>query len=932
MLRKKYSIFMPIVLALFALGTVVLAMAIYMPSQAASNATYTVNTTADTNDGTCNAADCTLREAILAANDTPDADTIEFSLPPSSTITLGGTQLPPITGTLSIDGSTAENLTISGDNASRILVIGPEPPPYPGPSAGHVEAGIGSSAAVTLTNLHITEGNESNELGGGIYNGGTLTIVDSTISNLISKNGGIFNDHTLVITNSAVISNSIFGSYGAGAGIYNTSSGSLIVYDTAFIGNVNHTSGINSDGGGAIFNNGGYLSVANSEFRNNSSFGFGGGAINSRSIGTVNITNSIFISNSADSTGGAIFASGMVTVTHSTFISNTALNAGAFFTFDSDSAVNIFNSTFNNNSGLSNGGALFANGPTNVSNSTFSMNDAFSGGAIYIGSVAGELTIKNSTISDNSATSTGSGIRNLMTLNFSNNIIANGLNSSDCFSSGTIGTNVNNLVEDGSCNALFSGDPILGPLQDNGGDTLTHELLTGSPAIDTGDPATCAASPVDNLDQRGQIRPIDGDGDGVAVCDIGAYETGKLNISLFKDAPAAAAVGEPITYTLVVRNNLTDTVTSVVLTDTIPANANYISGGILVGNVVSWTTPSLNSGAGFTSTFVVTAAQTITNDDYRVSASGGYSATGKAAVVTIVAEPISGLNATNDSPTMIGDTTALTATIASGSDVDFMWSFGDGATDSGPTTSHLYVDVGQYTAVVTASNPLGIVTASTTVNIIDIPITGLAAGNDGPTILGESTTLFASITTGTNVVYTWDFGDGSGTSTNAPFVDHTYSATGVYIAMVTASNSNNSQNATTIVTINDAPITGLNAGNDGPTTLGNPTTLTASITGGTNVNYAWAFGDGTNGSGATVMHTYPDVGQYTAVVTATNSIGSVVDTTIVTIEQDTWTIYLPVVLRSDTNGIETAQSAPSPQNRVAILPRKLVFMQLNSLP
>jgi hypothetical protein len=47
--------------------------------------------------------------------------------------------------------------------------------------------------------------------------------------------------------------------------------------------------------------------------------------------------------------------------------------------------------------------------------------------------------------------------------------------------------------------------------------------LTGSPAIDAADNAICAAAPVNNLDQRGQVRPADGDVDGTVVCDIGAY-------------------------------------------------------------------------------------------------------------------------------------------------------------------------------------------------------------------------------------------------------------------------------------------------------------------------------------------------------------------------------------------------------------------------
>jgi hypothetical protein len=88
---------------------------------------------------------------------------------------------------------------------------------------------------------------------------------------------------------------------------------------------------------------------------------------------------------------------------------------------------------------------------------------------------------------------------------------------------------MNNLIESTGTNAcgltngvngnIIGQDPKLGALADNGGSTQTFALLPGSPAIDKGDDATCAASPVNNLDQRGETRPKG------PHCDIGAFES-----------------------------------------------------------------------------------------------------------------------------------------------------------------------------------------------------------------------------------------------------------------------------------------------------------------------------------------------------------------------------------------------------------------------
>ena len=85
-----------------------------------------------------------------------------------------------------------------------------------------------------------------------------------------------------------------------------------------------------------------------------------------------------------------------------------------------------------------------------------------------------------------------------------------------------------------------------------------------------------------------------------------------------------------------------------------------------------------------------------------------------------------------------------------------------------------------------------------------------------------------------------------------------------------------------------------------PTTLGNATTFTATITGGSDVTYQWAFGDGSMSTGNPAIHMYGAAGSYTAIVTATNSAGSVMTTTGVVInavQPIPYKLYLPTVRR-----------------------------------
>ncbi len=237
----------------------------------------------------------------------------------------------------------------------------------------------------------------------------------------------------------------------------------------------------------------------------------GGGFVNG---GTAMVSNSSFSGNRANYSGGAIinFGTGTLTITDSTFTGNEADSGGGIINLGS---LTISNSTFTGNSTSGCGGAIDTRQESvlEISNSTFVSNDAQIGGAICSNNIGATATISSSTFSSNNASVSGGSIYNVATLHLMNSILADSPNGGDCENNGTLATNINNLIKDGSCAPAVTGDPNLGPLADNGGPTQTMALGTGSPAIDAGDDATCEPT-----DQRGVSRPQG------AHCDIGAYE------------------------------------------------------------------------------------------------------------------------------------------------------------------------------------------------------------------------------------------------------------------------------------------------------------------------------------------------------------------------------------------------------------------------
>ena len=285
------------------------------------------------------------------------------------------------------------------------------------------------------------------------------------------------------------------------------------------------------------------VTISGFTITNGSASGNNGGGIfhEGGDSATLRLSNCVVSGNSADFGGGIFNANGTLTVDSCTISGNGAgFSGGGISSSALDGAANltITNSTISDNSATGNDGGGILNGASGttlsvasviVSNSTLSGNSATgNGGAIANTADAppnnARATITNSTISDNSATANGGGIYNATAeFQIGDTILNAGSSGENIFNSGRATSLGYNLSSDDGGGILtgagdqINTDPMLGPLQDNGGPTFTHALLPGSPAIDAGDPAF---TPPPSFDQRGPgfDRVVNG------RVDIGSFE------------------------------------------------------------------------------------------------------------------------------------------------------------------------------------------------------------------------------------------------------------------------------------------------------------------------------------------------------------------------------------------------------------------------
>lgn len=490
----------------------------------------------------CTAAanDCSLRGAIGASN---DQDTIEFDpslfpppfapeAAPAAVITL--TSEIGIFTDITINGPGASQLEINGDASFRIF-------------------GIASGAIVNMSGMTLTNADAGGGSDGGAINqnsGSTLNLNSMVITgNLAARGGGIYTiGATLNVANSTISDNDAVEAQGGG--IFSSES-TVRITDSIISGNTARYPQPSQGGGGGIFSgtpSGGSLTITGSTISNNCAgtriagnvctAGSRGGGVSATSA---NISNTVISGNVATAGAGIQHTNGL-TLTNSTVSGNTATGSGGGTFGGGFPSLTVIGSTFSANSATVNGGGIYLNAVdvSSIRNSTFSANTAATGGNLWI-FTAGVSSVTSSTFSGGTVHNESLGGFQLP--------VSNSIFASSCTGTGIVNTGFN--IDsgtgcgfgsaNGSQSGLTAGQILLGPLQNNGGQTETMALLPGSFARNAGSNALLPADSTDMDNDGNTTEPIPFDQRGTGYDRV--FNNGTVDIGAFELlAPTAAGV------------------------------------------------------------------------------------------------------------------------------------------------------------------------------------------------------------------------------------------------------------------------------------------------------------------------------------------------------------------------------------------------------
>ncbi|HTU90912.1 MAG TPA: choice-of-anchor Q domain-containing protein, partial [Gemmataceae bacterium] len=428
----------------------------------------------------------------------------------------------------------------------------------------------------------------------------TLTVTNSIVSGnsagVVGGGIGQAGNSTVTITDSTIANNFTEG-FGGGFGDQNEL-GTLVVTNSLF---VNNSAGTN---GGGIQEGGPSTTITNSEIKGNAAGVNGSMHIGSTGSGTPNPV--------MGSGGGLFINGGALTLTASTVADNTATQNGGGIELQTTAPSTITNSTIVGNTalnsgGIGNGGGIDAEGSAFTSavtllNDTITNNFAVNGGGVfYAGAPGSSFSIENTIIALNTVTGTGPDADN-PTLTFTD--LGGNLIGISGAGSGNTGFTVSTLLGTvaNPLNPMVSGlTNNGGPLAGASGDQMTVEteaLLPGSPAVGKGTVLAAVTT-----DERGAAR--------INTNDIGAFQFEDVTLSLSIGTQTSLGLGASETVSVTVTNTSGNPLPVDSSTLTVTA-----SGGLNIGGTQTFTLGAIGAGGSQTFTFnatgVTAGAQTLT--------------------------------------------------------------------------------------------------------------------------------------------------------------------------------------------------------------------------------------------------------------------------------------------------------------------------------